>query len=132
MESNQGLIEDGRCQVCHGQDETVEHLVVGCTILSNSEYLTRHKTALMILAVTWTKEHNLIGADTMWYQERWERGMVLENNKAKLVLNFQLSLQKTEIARRPNLILETKCEKQIWFCDMACPMKQNIDTKMER
>ena len=37
------IIEDGKCRVCHGQNETVEHLVAGCSVLSNSEYLARHK-----------------------------------------------------------------------------------------
>ena len=46
-----GLIEDGGCQVCHGHDETVEHLVAGCSFLT-SEYLTRHNRALMILGTT--------------------------------------------------------------------------------
>ena len=40
----------------------------------------------MILTVTWAKEQKLIGANTVWYKERWERGMLLKNNKVKLVL----------------------------------------------
>ena len=40
-----GLIEDGRCRVCHGYDETVEHPAAGCTALSNGKYLTRHNRA---------------------------------------------------------------------------------------
>ena len=63
------------------------------------------------------------------YKERWEPGMVLENDKAKLVWDFQFNLRKPQTARRPELILETKYEKKIWICDMACPMQQNIDTK---
>ena len=75
-----GMIEDGRCRVCHGQDKTVEQLVAGCTVLSSSEYLTRHCRALTIHAVTWVKERKLIGADTVWYKERWEQRIVLEND----------------------------------------------------
>ena len=60
-----GLIEDGRCRVYHGHNETVEHVVGGCPVLSNSEYLARHNRALMILAVTWAKEKELIGDDTV-------------------------------------------------------------------
>ena len=48
-----GLVEDGRCRVCNEQSETVEHLVAGCKVLANSEYLSRHNRALMILAVEW-------------------------------------------------------------------------------
>ena len=124
-----GMIEDARCRVCHGHDKTVEQLVAGCTLLSNSEYLTRHSRALTIHAVTWVKEHKLIGADTVWYKERWEQRIVLENDKGKLAWDFEFNLLKTETARRPDLILETKYEKQIWICDMACPMQQNINTK---
>ena len=54
--------------------------------------------------------------------------MVMESDKAKLVWDFQFNLRKTETARRPDLILELKNERQIWICDMACPMQQNIDT----
>ena len=121
--AGRGLIEDGRCWVCHGHVQTVEHLVAGFIVLCNSEYLTRHNRALMILAVTWAKEHKFIGADTVWYKERWKRGMVLENLKVKPVCDFQFNLRKTETARRPDLRLETKYQKQIWICDMACSMQ---------
>ena len=53
----------------------------------------------------------------------------MDNDKVKLVWDFQFNIRKTETARRPDLILETKYEKQIWICDMACPMQQIIDTK---
>ena len=55
--------------------------------------------------------------------------MILEKDKAKPVWYFQFNLPKTEIARRPELILKTKYDKQIWVCDIACSMQQNIDTK---
>ena len=125
----QGLVEDGRCRVSHVHDETVKHLEAECIALFNSEYLTRDNRVLTILPVTWVKEHKLIGADTVWYKDWWERGMILENDKAKLVWDFLFSLRKSEAARRPSLILETKYEKKIWICDMAYPMQKNIDTK---
>ena len=37
-----GLMEDGRCRVCFQHSETVEHPVVGCQKLANSEYISRH------------------------------------------------------------------------------------------
>ena len=121
-----GLIEDGRCRICFRHGETVEHLVVGCRVLAISESLTRHNRALMILAVAWAKEYELFGEDTVWYKERWERGTVLENGKAKLVRDFEFNPRKTNTSRRPDLILEDKESKKIWICDMACPQQQNI------
>ena len=69
---SRGLAQDKRCRVCHERDETVEHIVAGCKILANSEYLTRHNRVLMIMAVNWAKEYKLIGNDVIWYKERWE------------------------------------------------------------
>ena len=58
-----GLVQDG---VCHERDETIEHLVAGCKVLANSEYLSRHNRALMIMAVTWAKEYELVGEYMVW------------------------------------------------------------------
>ena len=60
-----GLIEDGRCRICFSHGKTVKHLVAGCRVLANSEYLTRNNCALMILAVAWAKEYELLGEDTV-------------------------------------------------------------------
>ena len=83
----------------------------------------------MILPVTSAKENKLIGTDTVWFKEQWERGLILVNEKAKLVWDFQFNIHKTETARRPDLLLQRKFEKNIWICDMTCPMKQKTYTK---
>ena len=71
----------------------------------------------------------MIGQDAIWYEQRWDRGTVFENHKAKLVWDFEFHLRKTTTARRPDLILELKEDKKIWICDMACPQQNNIETK---
>ena len=43
--------------------------------------------------------------------------------------DFEFHLHKTTASRRPNLILETKEDRKILICDMACPQQQNINTK---
>ena len=60
-----GLVQDGRCRVCHERDKTIEHLVDGCKVLANSEYLPKHNRALMVMAVTWVKEYELVGGDVI-------------------------------------------------------------------
>ena len=65
----------------------------------------------------------------VWYEQRWDRGTVFENERAKLVSEYEFHLRKTKISRRPDLILETKEDRKILICDMACPQQQNIDTK---
>ena len=67
--------------------------------------------------------------EAIWYQQKWDREMVLESDKAKLVWDLEFHLRKTINARRPDLILELKIDKKIWICDMARPQQNNIGAK---
>ena len=124
-----GLIEDGRSRLYREFSETVEHLVTGCKTIANSEYLSQHNRALMVMAIAWAKEYGLVGKETKWYKENWARGLVLENSNAKLVWDFEFNLRKTTTSRRPDLVLEDKEKKKIWICDMACSQQANIAAK---
>ena len=125
-----GLVQNGPCRVCHERDGTIEHLVARCKVLVNSKYLSRHNRALMIIVVAWAKEYELVRGDMVWwYKERWEGGMVLGNERGKLVLDFDFHLRKIATARRPDVTLEDKAKKKIWICHMACPQKRNIEAK---
>ena len=112
LKEARGLTDDGSCRICTQHSETVEHLVAGCTKLANSEYLTRHNRALMILAVAGVKQQEL--------------GTVLENDKVELVWNFAFQLWKTTTVKRPDLILELKTDKKIWICYIACLQQNSI------
>ena len=86
--ASRGLAEYSKCRLCGQQRETVELLLAGCKVLANSEYLTRHNRALIILAISWANEFNLVEKDMKWYKQKWCRGYVLENDHAKLVWDF--------------------------------------------
>ena len=124
-----GLTENSQCRLCKEQRETVQHLLAGCKMLASSEYLARHNRALMVMAVAWAKEQNLLDQNVKWYQKNWRRGHVLENSQAKLVWYFEFNLQKMTTSRRPDLILEEKQTKTIWVCNIACPQENNMEKK---
>ena len=118
MESFKRLAECSKCRLCGQKRETVEYLFAGCKVLVNSEYLTRHNRALIILAISWEKEFNLVQKDINWYKQKWCRGYTLENDNAKLVWDFDNILQEKE-------------KKILWICDMACPQENNTVTKRD-
>ena len=80
----------------------MQYLLAGSKILASSEYLARHNRALMVIAVEWAKEQNLLHQNMKWYQEKWKRGHVLDNSQAKLVWDFEFSLRKATTCRRPD------------------------------
>ena len=51
-------------------------LLAGCKILANSEYLWQDITALVVIAVAWAKEHDLLNQNVKLYQEKWNRAHV--------------------------------------------------------
>ena len=69
LEKVRGLIDDNSSRVCNQYPEIVEHLVAGCAKLANTEYLIRHNPALMILAVEWAKQQELVGQEAVWYEQ---------------------------------------------------------------
>ena len=89
--------------------------MAGCKVLANSEYLARHNRTLMILAIAWAKEYNLVDKDVKLHKEKWLRGHVLENAQAKLIWDFEFNLRKTTTSRRPGLILEDPEKKPYEF-----------------
>ena len=93
-----GLAECIKCRLCDQQMEKVEHLLAGCKVLENSEYLSRHNGALMMFAISWAKEFNLVKKDMKGYKQKWCRGYALENDHAKLVWEFEFNLKKTTIS----------------------------------
>ena len=63
-----GESDDARCRKCKKQDETVAHLVSGCSVLAQSDFKTRHDR--MGLRVYWglCKKYG-VNCSEKWYEE---------------------------------------------------------------
>ena len=80
---------DEKCRLCKNFDETFQYLLAGCEILVGIEHLGRHNIALMVLAVSWVVERELLPANTAWYNVRWKKGYSLKGNGFKLCWDFE-------------------------------------------
>lgn len=117
------------CRLCGKFSESLDHLLSGCEKLAGAEYLKRHNNALMVMVTEWCKDLDLIEKDIKWWEQSWEKGKVLENEKAKMVWDFEFKTRKKTKARRPDVILEDKEFKEIYIVDMSCPMEENVEKK---
>ena len=97
---------DGKCRLCGQHDETVQHLLAGCEMLAGAEYFSGHNNALMILAVNWAIEKELLSESTVWYGEKWKKGHVLKGKEFKLYWDFGYRMRKMSTACRSDMILE--------------------------
>ena len=80
-------VESVLCRLCQQYDETVQHLLAGYTVIAETEHV-RHN-ALMVLAVQWGKQHGIIEEGTQWNQQQSVKGEVMENDKLKLMWDFE-------------------------------------------
>ena len=68
------LTENSRCRFCKEQRETVKRLFAEYKMLASSEFLARHNRGLMVMAVIWAKEQNLLDKNVKWCQKKLQKG----------------------------------------------------------
>ena len=124
-------MNDDKCQLCGEYRETVQHLLSGCKKLAGMEYVKQHDNALKVLAVKWAMENGLLPEGTKWYEIKWERGKVFENNGKKLLWDWEHRMRTNCTERRPDLMLEDTVKRTIMVVDMVCPTETIKDMKRE-
>ena len=109
---------DPKCRLCKERDETVSHLISECSKIAQSEYKRRHDK--VAAAVHWSlcKKHDLPHSEK-WYDHRAEA--VTENEKVKVLWDFNIQTDKLIEARRPDIVLVNKEMKECRFIDIAIP-----------
>mgnify|MGYP001794065188 FL=1 len=119
---------DAKCRLCKIRDETISHLVSECPKIAQTEYKHRHDK--VAAAVHWSicKKHGLPHTEK-WYDHRAEP--VIENEKVKLLWDFNVQTDKVIEARRPDLILENKETSECQIIDIAIPGDTRVVKKEE-
>jgi len=114
------------CRVCHEQEETIQHLLSGCSVLASTSYIERHNMVGRVLhwhlckffqlpfASCWTKHYPL---------------PVTENSNAKILWDFGLVTDNPISSNRPDIVLFYKQEQRIIFFEISCPADINIFAK---
>ena len=118
------------CRLYGKYDETINHLLAGCRVLTSNEYLPRDNWGLM-LTIEWVQAKELIGKESIWYKEKSNRRNMFENGRAKLIWDFAYLRRNKITKRQPYLTLEQK-EKFILLCDIACTQEHKIKKKEKK
>ena len=105
------------CSVCRKVDESIDHIVSGCSTLAQNEYKRRHDNLGKIVHWNLARKCNFEAGDK-WYEHEPES--VLENEDYKILLDFSIQTNVIE-ARRPDLIVVDKKERICKIIDFAVP-----------
>ena len=88
-----------KCRICNRESETIQHIISGCKLLANTEYLHRHNFSANIIHQQLTNKYNLINETVPYYE--YQPKKVLENSEAKLYWDRKIIIEKTINYNRP-------------------------------
>ena len=120
---------DPLCRVCRKLEESIDHIVSGCSKLAQKEYKRRHDNLGKIVRSKLARKCNFgmkINLDK-WYEHEPER--VLENEDYKILWDFSIQTDHVIEARRPDLVVVDKKEKSCKIIDFAVPGDSRIEEK---
>ena len=117
---------DPKCRFCDTFDETIDHLISGCPVLTPNEYKNRHDRVGQYLHWKICKQYK-ISMPAHWYEHHPEP--VVEGTNVTILWDFPVNTDRTIQANRPDIIIKDKKEKTCTLIDVSVPSDKNIAVK---
>ena len=120
---------DARCRLCGKAQETVAHVLSGCSVLAQTKYLSRHNAALKILFFELLKSYQLIKVIPPWYSPTQPKPSY-ENEQATAYWDVPVYADHIEVhANRVDARIVDKENQTITLLEMSCPWVENREQK---
>ena len=106
---------DSKCRFCEKFEETVDHLVSGCRIMSPNEYLQRHDRVRKYIHWKISQHYNAPYAKK-WYEHKPQK--VVETESGIILWDLSIYTDWTIQANKPDMIVKDHIEKTCktnWF-----------------
>ena len=118
--------QDAMCRFCNDNQETIDHLISGCSTLAKKEYITRHNKVAQY--VHWKIcRHYGMKVSNAWYNH--ETAPVAENEQATILWDFPIQTDRTIYANRPDIVVKDKQAKSCLLLDVSIPSDRNTSLK---
>ncbi|XP_072176148.1 uncharacterized protein [Diadema setosum] len=117
---------DATCRICRERDETVQHIVCGCSKLAQKEYKRRHDKLAQVLHWELCRKHE-IPCESKWYMHEPQK--VSENDKVKILWDFDVQTDNVIQHRRPDIIVVERARQMCTIVDVAVPGDSRVAEK---
>lgn len=122
----QGKNVEPVCRMCKTNMETISHVISGCPKLAQTDYKKRHDRLATTVHWHLCKKYDL-PYSAKWYEHQAEK--VVENEKAKILWDYTIRLDRFITHRRPDIVLVDKQENMTYLIDIAVPVDANAEKK---
>ena len=117
---------DPKCRFCDQYDQTIEHLVSECSILTPTEYKNRHDRVGQYLHWKICEHYNTPHAEKL-YEHKTQA--IVEGEYTTILWNFPINTDRTIQANRPDIVIKDYKSKTCLLIDMTIPTDRNISVK---
>ena len=117
---------DATCRVCKQAEETVDHIVSGCSKFAQKEYKRRHDCVARALHWDLCRMYDIQTAQKSY--EHQPEGVV-EKENVKTLWDFNIQTDNEIQARRPDIVIHDKSNKSCYIIDVAIPGDARVPQK---
>ena len=114
------------CRLCKVKNETVHHIISGCKMLAQTQYLYRHNQVAKYLHWNILRDAKIIVSDSWLNHKPTE---IAENPDIKVLWDSYILTDKKVPHNRPDLIVHNKKTRECIIIDVAIPACHNVVTK---
>ena len=104
------------CRACIQSEDTVNHIINGCSKFAQKEYKRRYDCVARALHWDLCQIHEI--QTTKKWHEHNPKGVV-ETDNAKVLLDFTEQTDNAIQARRPNIVIHNKGSRMFFTVDVA-------------
>ena len=112
-----------KCRMCGDKDETVWHVIGGCSKLAGTEYKRRHDNVARIIHRALCVKYGFSTAER-WYEHNPEK--VLGSREVKILWDFNVQTDHEVEARKPDIIVIDKTSREYHFIEITCSLDWSI------
>ena len=122
---------DVKCRLCGHAQESVPHILVGCTALAQNKYLFRHNMALKVLFYEILRDQDLLEEVPPWYSPVMPKP-VYKSEQAEAWWDVPVYADHQEVrANRVDARVVNHVSKKVMTIEMSCPWISNREKKSE-
>ena len=114
------------CRMCNERDETVFHILCECSKMAQTDYKKRHDKVAQLVHWNLCRRYGVQHAKN-WYEHNAEK--VIENDRAKILWDFNIQTDHVIQARRPDIVVKDKELDHTWIIDIAVPGDARVEDK---
>ena len=118
---------DPMCRICNIYEETIDHIVSGCSELAKTEYITKTQQGSCTIIYIARHVNYDIQVSDKWYEH--EPATVTENDEATILWDMQMRTESEVAANKPDIVIKDQKNETCKLIDMAVPSDRNTSLK---